>query len=241
MREIDKKFMSSTIVSLLLSFILSKINSIEIFFKEHYSWGVFFLFCSLLIMIAALYLYFTARQTKYDLKKFSTRSTSPKRYSIVLVDDDGNFRQRYKKLLKNYNIVILNGVDDPLILYGFDIIILDIINASSLLGHDACTIIEDLLRLKPYAYIIAISESTDMVYKCKNELKVDCAICKKNYFDANLKEGIKEAFKLLDNPSQYWEHTEKKIKDPDLSEAYKLDYVNSLVSINNSNNFRYNS
>ena len=88
-------------------------------------------------------------QKQEELEYFKSKPESDySRYSIILIDDDHKIRTKYTSLFSRiYNISIINKIDSALYLYGFDIIIFDVVNTVTF-NKDSCLDIIKILKEK---------------------------------------------------------------------------------------------
>ena len=177
-------------------------------------------------------------QKQEELEYFKSKPESDySRYSIILIDDDHKIRTKYTSLFSRiYNISIINRIDSVLYLYGFDIIIFDVVNTVTFNKDSCLDIIKILKEKQPYKYIIAISTEYDKLKEC--ESLVNATICKSDKsFEDRLKEEIDKAFTTLDNPSKHWEEISKGqycYKEKEV--YYKRNYINTLKNYSHFNN-----
>ena len=217
----------TVILPLIISLILAKVTDIEQCISKHpfISLALNMLFLSILLC----YYIYRAKEG-ITLNNIENEDRTLKRYSIVLVEDDPDSRAHLNGMLKNYDICAIQKVDNAKLLYGFDIIVLDIMNASSI-GNSSIPIIKELYHSEPYKYVIAISKSKTILSECK--ALVNAIVEKDESFDINLKDEIKKAFKKLDKPQQYWNDVETKINNDKLKDIHKKDYYYNLLQKSN--------
>lgn len=165
-----------------------------------------------------------------NLDHFKCESNDSKRYSIVLIDDDHRLRTRYKGLFNyEYDIVVIEQIDSIRYLYGFDIVIFDVVKTVKFNKESSLDMIKMLKKEKPYKYVIAISTDNNKLKDC--ESWVNAIICKTDSsFDTKLKQEIDIAIRELDFPSSYWDKRVKTIRDynEDKDSFYKSDYINTI-------------
>ena len=183
----------------------------------------------LIIILLIIIIHTKKESDKLEKFKYKPAASDTHRYSIILIDDDHKIRTKYTSLFsRTYNISIINKIDSALYLYGFDVIIFDVVNTVTFNKDSCLDIIKILKEKKPYKYIIAISTENDKLKECKS--LVNTIICKSDAgFEDKLKEEINKAFSTLDNPSEHW----KKISEglyfkKDEEKFLKRDYINTL-------------
>ena len=178
-----------------------------------------------------LYLICYKKKFKYceDLDKFKCKSLDTKRYSIVLIDDDYRLRTRYHGLFSSmYEIHVIDKIDCVFYVYGFDIIIFDVVKTATFNKESCLDLIKRLKDIKPYKYVIAISSDKEKLDECKPWS--DAIILKDNDFQKKLKEQIDNAFKILDVPKDYWGRVLKSEYFKKEKESfYKSDYINTIM------------
>lgn len=162
-----------------------------------------------------------------NLDKIKSCSDDLARYNIVIIDDDSQCRTRSRGILSNYRVSAVEKIDSTRYLYGFDVIIFDVVNTVSF-DETSLGLMKELKEAKPNKYIIAISAQPSMMEECN--AWADAIIIKDNQFDKKLKLEVNTAFAKLDNPAEYWKTiSNKSYFNKSRAEAYKSDYVNTLI------------
>lgn len=164
-----------------------------------------------------------------NLDKFKCKSLDTKRYNIVLIDDDHKLRTRYHGLFSPmYEIHVIDKIDCAFYVYGFDIIIFDVVKTVTFNKESCLDLIKRLKDIKPYKYVIAISTDNEKLDECKPWS--DAVILKDSNFDKKLKEQIDNAFAILDTPKNYWNNILKSEYFKREKESfYKSDYINTII------------
>ena len=188
-------------------------------------------FIFLIPILSMLYLIWYKKKFKYceDLEKFKCKSLDTKRYSIVLIDDDYKLRTRYHVLFSSmYEIHVIDKIDCAFYVYGFDIIIFDVVKTVTFNKESCLDLIKRLKDIKPYKYVIAISSDKDKLDECKPWS--DAVILKDDNFQKKLKEQVDNAFKILDVPKDYWDRVLKsEYLRKEKESFYKSDYINTIM------------
>ena len=183
------------------------------------------------------YIFSTRSGKSESIKHLRNRNSDLKRYSIVIVDDifvNPADHHLFSKRLSNYNICLLPQVDDVRILLGFDIIILDIVGATSIF-RDTGTILKELYQTCPQKYLMAISRSNSALDD--NKGYIDASIQKTNGSKKNdelidsLSRRFDEVFPILDDPEAHWAQIEKKIRNesPEKKEEFRKTFTHSIL------------
>lgn len=222
--------LTTVILPLIISLLLAKVTDIEQYICKYpfISLALNMIFISISILLC-YYIFYRSKE-EITLDNIENEDRTLKRYSIVLVEDDTDSRAHLNGMLRNYDICAIQKVDNAKLLYGFDIIVLDIMNASSI-GNSSIPIIKELYHSEPYKYVIAISKSQNVLSEC--EALVNAVVEKNESFDKNLKNEIEKAFKKLDKPQQYWNDVETKICNDKLKDIHKKDYYYNLLQKSN--------
>lgn len=233
-KKIIKPILFGFLIPTIVSIVLGQINEIGDALATHNRLFVSLLFAFFFIAIVGWIIVIKSNRNKIDLDDFFVQSSDNNRYKIILVDDDANIRMYWKKKFKNYDITDLPKIDCVEMLYGFDIIILDIEKASNLCGENTLPIIKSLAENKPYKYVIAFSGQDKSITKCKDAGFANDTAKKTDTLD-DLKIAIDKAFSKLDYPATYWSCVEEKVKvfpqkDSSYIERIKLEYFTYLNS-----------
>lgn len=202
--------------------------------KWEYLWLIF-----LILAISAgvfLWQWLKLREISKDqilLSNVKCISADPKRYSIILIDDDSDLRTRYKMTFINaYDIAVIDNLDSIRYLFGFDIIIIDLVKTASFNRDSSLDLIKMLKQEKPYKYIIAISSDHNKLAECNGW--VNASIYKEDHnkiFEGKLRAEIDKAFQLLDDPQRYWDNhviNNKMYYKEKNNGFYESDYINTI-------------
>ncbi len=208
------------------------------YFAIENSFGSFLLSVVFFCLGLLVFYIFSTRSTKSEsIKRLRNRNSDLKRYSIVIVDDlfvNPRDKTLFKNHLSNYNVCLLPQVDDVRFLLGFDIIVLDIMGATSIF-RDTGTILKELYQSYPQKYLMAISQSNSALDM--NNRYIDASIQKKNGQKKNedlidaLSHKFDEVFPILDDPDAYWVQIEKKIRNesPEKKEEIRKTFTHSIL------------
>ncbi len=167
-------------------------------YPTHTAFAVAFLFYLLLFLV---YLLYKEKNGNLNLNKLKSTRTDTARYNILFIDDKVEYRKKFATHFGIYKFLCINEINDARLMYGFDIIILDIMGASKI-GGDSMKIINEACDSYPYKYVIAISQAPELLEKCK-EL-VDDTVIKNETFKDKLTDALLKAFTALDDPETYW-------------------------------------
>lgn len=218
------------LLSIIISLILVKVTNIEDYISRNPFISLalhMILFAVLVILLSYIYC-MTKKEIQFSDIENQNRTLN--RYGIVLVEDDIDARGHLRGMLSNYCMCVIEKVDNARLLYGFDIIILDIMDASTI-GNTSIPIIKELYHSEPYKYVIAMSKSKTALDKCQGF--VNAVVLKDESFDDTLKKEIERAFSKLDNPQKYWNSVEEKIRDVNMRDIHKKDYYYNLLQSEN--------
>lgn len=227
-----------SIISLLTFILTFLVEPIRQFLNEHTVLIPFVYF--VIGALFAIFIFFLVNRGNgvNSIVRLRNRNSDLKRYSIVIVDDvfeNQNKKIFFEKRLSNFNVCLLSEVNDVRLLTGFDIIVLDIMGATSFF-KDTGSILRELYQSYPQKYLIAISQSNSALRD--NKAYIDNSIQKnsgKNR-DEDLTEALSnlfmEVFPVLDNPNEHWKSIEKKIQKEPLKrkEVAKNSFSHMVLS-----------
>ena len=223
MGDFSKNFITTIVITILMS-----LCSVFWGFIKDTEWG-FAVFLANIVIVWIGFWIFSKKSKKESIEDYICYNPNDMRYNIVFIDDEPKYRSRYGLYSSIYSIQVTDKMDSVRFLYGFDIVIIDVVKIVSFNQESSLQIMQSLKNLKPYKYIIAISEDASKLNECG--LYVDAAIVKTPSFDKDLEAAIKTAFSILDNPAEYWKTLLAK-KKLSLSEEtlaqYEEDYINTL-------------
>lgn len=208
---------------------------------DNLSWGVYVV-CLLVFLLGVFTgILIPSRPKKIELKRYRNRNEDLKRYSIVVVDDlfdDTETQESFMHQLSNYDVFCTSSVNSVKQLIGFDIIVMDIMGVSQYFTSGS-TLIDDLFRLYPEKYLIAISSSNRELLNISKH--VDDIVGKINATKSHeaiedltgkLSEKFRKAFKVLDNPQAYWDKIYSKLngEDPARKKAMEKAFYYSILT-----------
>lgn len=226
-------------ITSLLTFILTfLVKPIKQFLNEHTALTPYLYF--VIGALFALFVFFLVYRGNgaNSIGRLRNRNSDLKRYSIVIVDDvyeNPSKKTLFQNRLSNFNVCLLSEVNDVRLLTGFDIIVLDIMGATSFF-KDTGSILRELYQSYPQKYLIAISQSNSALRD--NRAYIDSSIQKnsgKNR-DEDLTEALSnlflEVFPVLDDPNEHWKSIEKKMQKEPLKrkEVTKNSFYHMVLS-----------
>lgn len=167
------------------------------------------------------------------------------RYSIAIIDDEfgnrkTNIIDSFRKHFVGWDILFLKSVNDARMLEAYDIVIMDIFNANEMQG-DTCGIFDDIYRLYPEKYVIAMSQNgCDCGEICRNK-RANASLPKPmnsgkidtDRLKSDIKKSIDQAFNELDNPMQYWESIKARYTEKEEINFARKRYASFILSHSN--------